>query len=1251
MKQKLLKTMLLLFTLIAGVNFAWADEVTYTFTSKSWTATSGGSAANWTSGKDGAGFSNNGIQVTTSATGANGTSPESFSNITEIVLTYNTNKSKGAGTAVVQIGENESDSQNWAYSSGDGTSANYTLTYSYDTPQSGNVKITLNTTTNSIYLVSCKITYGGGGDTPTTYSVTYNANGATSGDVPTDNTEYEEYDEVTVLGNTGDLAKTGCAFGGWNTQANGEGDDYDEDDTFIITANTTLYAKWNPYTITAVSNNESYGTVSLNGSVITATPATGYTYASPAYTVNPANSATVVQDGNTFTVTPTADTEVTINFETLPTYTVTFSDGGTLTQETAGAEVTLPSRESIGDYAFVGWSETNVAEETTTAPTIIPAGGYTPTANITLYPVYSKTEGGGGTVNKTASVNIGTYASEQGWVNGTQYETVTLDENVTATADGGSNTGKYYSSNSSWRLYANESAELIIALEGGTLSSVTITYSGNKLTYNGEDVTSGTSVNVSGNSATFAVSGSSSNSQVTAIEVNYTISGGGTTYYWSTPVAAAVARPVITVEENPFLFSTTVTITCDTEDATIKYSFDGENWSDYTEALTITATTTISAKAVKDNDESQVATVTATKNLAVPTVTIDATGITNTDVYDGTEAGSLAASVTYNEAAVTGAAVTWKGDNDEVATIDEESGEVTLVGAGSVTFTATYAGNDDYAEKTATYEMTVTNSDPNVPGTENNPYTVAQAKEATPATGTSANVYISGIVSAFYAEDIMSDGSNYRYYISDDGTTDNQLLIYKGNGLNNKPFSSANDLQIGDAVVILGGLTTYRNDPEVAAGNYIVSLERPVNTDPAIAVSPATVNATAAETDGTVAITYENLTISDKTDFAVQFYDAEGEEADEPDWMAVEVTEDNGDYVVSYVIDANTSTEARTAYFKVLAMDEDFELVYSNLVTVTQAGYVVDYATLPFEWDSKDTPTGITNNGVSTYNSSPYLKFDGTGDEIILKLNEEPAMLYFDIKGNCFSGGTFTVQTSADGVNYADLETYDDLGSTQTEAFSLDANVRYIKWVYTEKSSGNVALGNIIVDKAETFAIGAAGYTTYVTKHNVAFPAEVEAYIVTTVNKEKNAVLLTQVGAAPKGTPVILKNNEEEAGTYSLTPAASGSLDDVADNLLLASDGTVEGDGTIFALSKKNNDVGFYRVNDGVTVPEGKAYLVVSDTEVKGFTFVFDDATGISATLNDKGQMINDNIYNLAGQRISKMQRGVNIVNGKKLLK
>ena len=176
MKQKLLNSLRLqLCTLVALFSTAfagqaWGEEKTYNFVSKDWHTE--GTQGDWTSGKDGAGFSNGGIQVTTAATGANGTSPISFSNVTKLVVTYNTNKSKGAGSIVAQVGENTAITNNVKYSgSADGTSAYFTTEFNYSTPQSGNIKLTVNTTTNSIYLVSVAITYGDSGTPTPTLSV------------------------------------------------------------------------------------------------------------------------------------------------------------------------------------------------------------------------------------------------------------------------------------------------------------------------------------------------------------------------------------------------------------------------------------------------------------------------------------------------------------------------------------------------------------------------------------------------------------------------------------------------------------------------------------------------------------------------------------------------------------------------------------------------------------------------------------------------------------------------------------------------------------------------------------------------------------------------------------------------------------------------------------------------------------------------------------------------------------------------
>ena len=83
---------------------------------------------------------------------------------------------------------------------------------------------------------------------PASYSVTYNGNGNTGGEVPTDGTSYtSENNTVTVLGKGTLVREVGgvsYVFSGWNTEADGTGTGYVADSQFTITTNTTLYAQW-----------------------------------------------------------------------------------------------------------------------------------------------------------------------------------------------------------------------------------------------------------------------------------------------------------------------------------------------------------------------------------------------------------------------------------------------------------------------------------------------------------------------------------------------------------------------------------------------------------------------------------------------------------------------------------------------------------------------------------------------------------------------------------------------------------------------------------------------------------------------------------------------------------------------------------------------------------------------------------------------------------------------------------------------
>ena len=115
------------------------------------------------------------------------------------------------------------------------------------------------------------------------------------------------------------------------------------------------------YTVTAAVNNSAWGSVSLSGRTITATPNAGY-YTESA-TVTPAGAATLTQNGNTFTVSSlTANCTVTVNFAARTACTVSFAaNGGTgamaAQQVYAGEDFTLPACgfTAPGGQRFAGW--------------------------------------------------------------------------------------------------------------------------------------------------------------------------------------------------------------------------------------------------------------------------------------------------------------------------------------------------------------------------------------------------------------------------------------------------------------------------------------------------------------------------------------------------------------------------------------------------------------------------------------------------------------------------------------------------------------------------------------------------------------------------------------------------------------------------------------------------------------------------------------------------------------------------------
>ena len=146
---------------------------------------------------------------------------------------------------------------------------------------------------------------------------------------------------------------------------------------------------------------------------------------------------------------------------------------------------------------------------------------------------------------------------------------------------------------------------------------------------------------------------------------------------------------------------------------------------------------------------------------------------------------------------------------------------------------------------------------------------------------------------------------------------------------------------------------------------------------------------------------------------------------------------------------------------------------------------------------------------------------------------------------------------------------------------------------------------------------------------------------------------ITGVLAANKG--VLLETAADENVTLSIPVSAETGTD--GSTQLVATTGTRVDKVTVsgytnYILTEQDGHVGFYKVNDsGNGMLANTAYLHVADTyvpEARAFFWFEDETTGIEAA--KASQKMNDEFFNLAGQRVAQPTKGLYIVNGKKVI-
>lgn len=116
--------------------------------------------------------------------------------------------------------------------------------------------------------------------------------------------------------------------------------------------------------------------------------------------------------------------------------------------------------------------------------------------------------------------------------------------------------------------------------------------------------------------------------------------------------------------------------------------------------------------------------------------------------------------------------------------------------------------------------------DPAGSGTAEDPYNVAAAVKYIEDGGSeTTEVYVKGTVVSVVGGSYDPSYGSLKYYISDDGTSNNQFYVFNGYaGPNRTKFSGEDDLKPGDVVVICGKLVNYSGTKEFTTGNYVVSI-------------------------------------------------------------------------------------------------------------------------------------------------------------------------------------------------------------------------------------------------------------------------------------------------------------------------------------------------------------------------------------------------------------------------------------------
>ena len=342
-------------------------------------------------------------------------------------------------------------------------------------------------------------------------------------------------------------------------------------------------------------------------------------------------------------------------------------------------------------------------------------------------------------------------------------------------------------------------------------------------------------------------------------------------------------------------------------------------------------------------------------------------------------------------------------------------------------------------------------------GTLENPYTAGDiwTLYATEGSGDELK-YVTGTVTAI--TEVSTQHGNATYTISDG---EKSILVYRGKYLDNTAFTSEDQIAVGNIAVVYGKISIYSNAPQLASGNYLISLTTDPNT-PSLSVNPESLSWGASETDAKTITVNINGNASGYTVTP----------ATDANWNI----SDNGLGTVTVSPKAaNSSTSADKSLSLVITHKDDNTI--TKTVTCTQAknaaltiadllaGGAKTYAgttgeILVYAVTGSNAIVGDATGKILLYKSGHGL---AVGDSFTI--TDAVVAAYQDVVPE-ITGGTFTKKSSGNAINHGTPVNLDDAAaaSAQQTAFSAAGfhSAVYVQMIGAQ-SGRNISNGNAVL--------------------------------------------------------------------------------------------------------------------------------------------------------------------------------------------